>query len=70
MSRLLMATGVFLIIAGLSAIIALSAKPVMYVALGLLFIVGCLQVLFDESLANILGQQPITISNSKTDQNH
>ena len=56
-----MATGIFLIIAGLSAIIALSAKPVMYVALGLLFLVGCLQILFDESLANILGQQPITI---------
>lgn len=61
MSRLLMATGIFLIIAGLSAIIALSAKPVMYVALGLLFLVGCLQILFDESLANMLGQQPITI---------
>ena len=61
MSRLLMATGIFLIIAGLSAIIALSAKPVMYVALGLLFLIGCLQILFDESLANILGQQPITI---------
>ena len=56
-----MATGVFLIIAGLSAIIALSAKPVMYVALGLLFVVGCLQILFDESLANILGQQQITV---------
>lgn len=56
-----MATGTYLIIAGLSAIIALSSKPVMYVALGLLFLIGCLQILFDESLANILGQQPITI---------
>lgn len=61
MSRLLMATGMYLIIAGLSAIIALSEKSVMFVGLGLLFLVGCLQILFDESLANILGQQPITI---------
>lgn len=61
MSRLLMAVGTYLIIAGLSAIIALSAKPVMYVALGLLFLIGCLQILFDESLANILGQQTLTI---------
>lgn len=56
-----MATGMYLIIAGLSAIIALSEKSVMFVGLGLLFLVGCLQILFDESLANILGQQPITI---------
>ena len=56
MAKILIGTGIYLIISGLSAIICLSDKPVMYVALALVILLGILILIFDEPVAEILGQ--------------
>lgn len=62
MAKILIATGIYLIISGLVAIVCLSGKPVMYVALGLIVVLGVLILLFDETLAEILGQDTPSIN--------
>lgn len=62
MAKILIGAGIYLIISGLSAIICLSDKPVMYVALALIILLGTLILLFDEPVAEILGQDVPTIN--------
>jgi hypothetical protein len=62
MAKIFIATGIYLIISGLVAIVSLSDKPVMYVALGLIVALGVLILLFDETLADIIGQDAPTIN--------
>ena len=62
MAKILIGAGIYLIISGLSAIICLSDKPVMYVALALIILLGILILIFDEPVAEILGQDMPTIN--------
>ena len=62
MAKILIGTGIYLVISGLSAIICLSDKPVMYVALALVILLGILILIFDEPVAEILGQDVPTIN--------